>query len=116
MTNGTKCSILLNVKANSFTEYNGGESVKNQAYRMTLLFDFYGEMLTDRQKLTRALDAGVPVFVSECGLCDASGSGGVDQASAQAWFDLMNSRGVSFAAWSLCNKNETASLIRSDCS
>ena len=24
--------------------------MKNQAYRMTLLFDFYGEMLTDRQK------------------------------------------------------------------
>lgn len=24
--------------------------MKNQAYRMALLFDFYGEMLTDRQK------------------------------------------------------------------
>lgn len=24
--------------------------MKNQAYRMSLLFDFYGEMLTDRQK------------------------------------------------------------------
>ncbi len=24
--------------------------MKNQAYRMTLLFDFYGDMLTDRQK------------------------------------------------------------------
>ncbi len=24
--------------------------MKNQAYRMTLLFDFYGEMLTERQK------------------------------------------------------------------
>ena len=24
--------------------------MKNQAYRMTMLFDFYGEMLTERQK------------------------------------------------------------------
>ncbi len=24
--------------------------MKNQAYRMTMLFDFYGDMLTDRQK------------------------------------------------------------------
>ena len=24
--------------------------MKNQTYRMTMLFDFYGEMLTDRQK------------------------------------------------------------------
>ena len=24
--------------------------MKNQTYRMTMLFDFYGEVLTDRQK------------------------------------------------------------------
>jgi len=24
--------------------------MKNQAYRMTMLFDFYGDVLTDRQK------------------------------------------------------------------
>ena len=24
--------------------------MKNQTYRMTMLFDFYGELLTDRQK------------------------------------------------------------------
>ena len=29
---------------------HGGELVKNQAYRMALLFDFYGDVLTDRQK------------------------------------------------------------------
>lgn len=28
----------------------GGGNLKNQAYRMALLFDFYGDMLTDRQK------------------------------------------------------------------
>lgn len=30
--------------------YRGGTDVKNQTYRMTMLFDFYGEILTDRQK------------------------------------------------------------------
>ncbi len=80
-------------------------------------FHFYAATHKDsyRQKVKKALDGGVPVFVSECGLCDASGGGGVDTASAQAWFDLLNENGVSFVAWSLCNKNETASLIRSDC-
>ena len=28
----------------------GGGFVKNQAFRMALLFDFYGDVLTDRQK------------------------------------------------------------------
>ncbi len=80
-------------------------------------FHFYAATHKDsyRQKVERALDAGVPVFVSECGLCDASGGGGVDAASAQAWFELLNRRGVSFVAWSLCNKNETAALLRPDC-
>jgi len=32
----------------NFTE--GGIPVKNQTYRMTMLFDFYGDILTDRQR------------------------------------------------------------------
>ena len=39
------------VKFYNFTLFRqGGRIVKNQAYRMALLFDFYGDMLTDRQK------------------------------------------------------------------
>lgn len=30
--------------------YRGGATVKNQTYRMTMLLDFYGEVLTQRQK------------------------------------------------------------------
>lgn len=80
-------------------------------------FHFYAATHKEpyRRKVEKALDAGVPVFVSECGLCDASGSGAVDTASAQAWFDLLNEREVSFVAWNLSNKNETAALIRPDC-
>ena len=40
--------IILVVKANNFTER--GIRLKNQTYRMTMLFDFYGEILTERQK------------------------------------------------------------------
>ena len=40
--------INVVVKDYDFTEEAMG--VKNQTYRMTMLFDFYGEVLTDRQK------------------------------------------------------------------
>lgn len=68
-----------------------------------------------RNKLTYALDNGVPVFVSECGICDASGNGGIDYGAAQEWLELLNSRGVSFIAWNLSNKNESSALIQSWC-
>lgn len=64
-----------------------------------------------REKLTRALDASVPAFVSECSITDASGNGSIDGESAAAWLELLNGRNVSFVAWSLSNKNETSALI-----
>lgn len=80
-------------------------------------FHFYAATHKEsyRQKVKNALAAGVPVFVSECGLCDASGNGSVDEVSAREWFSLLKEENISFMAWSLCNKNETAALIKPDC-
>lgn len=69
-----------------------------------------------RGNLEKALKDGLPVFVSECSICDASGNGGIDEKSAQAWVDLMDRYDVSFVAWAVSNKNETAALISSNCS
>ncbi|MDE5892940.1 MAG: glycoside hydrolase family 5 protein [Acetatifactor sp.] len=69
-----------------------------------------------RRSLEDALKGGVPVFVSECSICDASGNGGIDEKSAAAWVELMDKYDVSFVAWALSNKNETAALINSSCS
>lgn len=68
-----------------------------------------------RNKMIAALDAGIPVFISECSICDASGNGGIDYGSADAWFSLLNERGISYIAWSLSNKSETSALINSWC-
>jgi predicted DNA-binding protein YlxM (UPF0122 family) len=40
--------LIAVVKLHSFTGKEFG--MKNQTYRMTMLFDFYGELLTERQK------------------------------------------------------------------
>lgn len=69
-----------------------------------------------RDRMAAAVDAGLPVFVSEFGICDASGNGAVDYQSADAWVSLMDSLDVSFVCWNLSNKNESSALFRPDCS
>ncbi|MBU5429458.1 cellulase family glycosylhydrolase [Kineothrix sp. MSJ-39] len=68
-----------------------------------------------RNKMVSAVEAGTPVFVSEYGLCDASGNGGNDLGQAQSWIDTMDQEGISYAVWSFCNKEETSALIASSC-
>lgn len=69
-----------------------------------------------RGKLTKAINAGVPVFVTECSITDASGNGAVDYDSANQWLKLLNDNDISFVAWSLSNKDESSALIKPGCS
>lgn len=68
-----------------------------------------------RDRLQGAVEAGLPVLVSEFGICDASGSGAVDLASADAWVDLMDSLDVSYVCWNLSNKDESSALFKPGC-
>lgn len=79
---------------------------------------FYADTHRDslRSTLKKAVSAGLPVFVSEFGICDASGNGAVNTAQADLWIQTLNQYGISYVAWSLCNKAESASLIQSGCS
>lgn len=76
---------------------------------------FYAATHTDalRQTMTSVIDAGLPVFVSEYGICDASGNGSIDEAQANAWVQVMDEYKVSYVAWNISNKNETSAIIKS---
>ncbi|MCI8359838.1 MAG: cellulase family glycosylhydrolase [Clostridiales bacterium] len=78
---------------------------------------FYAATHTDslRQEMTAAIQSGLPVIVSEFGICDASGSGSIDQAQAAKWMSLLDQYKVSRIAWNLSNKNETSAMIASGC-
>jgi endoglucanase len=69
-----------------------------------------------RNKMTAAIAKGLPIFVTEYGICDASGSGGIDEASANTWMALLDQYHVSSCIWNLSNKSETSALISSGCS
>ncbi len=68
-----------------------------------------------RNTMTAAIDAGLPIFVTEYGICDASGNGAIDENQANQWVSTMNSYGVSYVAWNLSNKGETSAMINSGC-
>ncbi len=68
-----------------------------------------------RNKLSLAVEGGLPVFVTEFGICDASGNGRIDYESADQWVALMDSLDVSYICWNLSNKNEASALFKPDC-
>ena len=82
-------------------------------------FHFYASESSHNQWLTAkigtAIDKGLPVFVSEFGLSEASGNGNVDLNKAAEWMKRCDDRNVSYCVWSLCNKNESSALIKSSC-
>lgn len=68
-----------------------------------------------RNRMASAVDAGLPIFVSEFGICDASGNGAIDEASADQWLATMDELGVSRVMWNLSNKDESSAMIQSGC-
>lgn len=68
-----------------------------------------------QKKLTDALAEGVPVFVSEFGICTASGDGMYDIENADEWLDICDENNVSYACWAMSNSQESAAFFKTDC-
>lgn len=65
-----------------------------------------------RDRIKAALSAGLPIFVSEWGTSDASGSGGVFEEESLKWLDFMQQNGISWCNWSYCDKQETSAALQ----
>ncbi len=68
-----------------------------------------------RNTMVDAVKSGLPVFVSEYGICDASGSGAIDKKQADRWIRVMNRYQISYVAWNLSNKDETSAILKPGC-
>ena len=66
-----------------------------------------------RNKALKALRAGLPLFVTEWGTCNANGGGPIDAESTRQWMDFMREWHLSHCNWGLYDKRETASIVRS---
>lgn len=81
-------------------------------------FHFYAATHGDsyRQKVQAAIQKGLPVFVSEFGISESSGNGRIDKNEANKWMQFLKKNKISYVCWSLCNKNESCSLLKNSCS
>ena len=86
--------------------------------RVLYTLHFYAATHYDdvQKKMTDAIEAGTPVFVTEFGICSASGQAPFDEANADKWIELCDKNNVSFACWSMSNKDEGASYFVPSCS
>lgn len=84
-------------------------SYKNVMYA----FHFYAATHAGlRSNVENCVAQGLPVFVSEFGTCDASGGGANDFNETQKWLSYFDKQGLSYCNWSICNKDETCSVLR----
>ena len=79
-------------------------------------FHFYASDPGHQDKLmakaNNALQAGLPLFVTEWGVGEANGNGIFDKEKTDKWLNWMESHQLSWANWSLADKKETTSILK----
>ena len=82
----------------------------NTMYALHFYSGTHKEYLRDKAK--RAMENGVPIFISEFGVSAADGNGGVYIDEANNWFNFIDKYNLSYINWSLADKNESSALLK----
>lgn len=82
----------------------------NTMYTLHYYAASHKQELRDIAKI--ALDAGVPLFVTEYGITEYSGDGFVDEAEARIWWDFLDENQISWCNWSIADKEESSAAVR----
>ena len=65
-----------------------------------------------RNKAQTAINNGIALFVTEFGTVEASGDGDVNEGATDAWFTFLDQNSIGYCNWSLFDKDEGASALR----
>ncbi len=82
----------------------------NVVYALHFYAATHREWLQDTY--SNAIKAGLPVFVSEFGICSADGNGNIDKDFANKWIKLLDKNNTSYCMWNISNKAEASSIIK----
>lgn len=65
----------------------------------------------EREYAKYAIDKGLCLFVSECGMTPASGDGELSPNEFKTWVSFLDKYSISYVYWSLSNKNEGSAIL-----
>ncbi len=65
-----------------------------------------------RDRTDAAINAGLPVFISESAGMEATGDGPINQKAWNDYIDWMESRKLSWITWSVSDKDESCSILK----
>lgn len=67
-----------------------------------------------RNDIDTLREKNIAVFVSECGITDASGDGDIYEDQFREWITFLDERKISWIFWSFSNKDEESSVLNPD--
>ena len=77
---------------------------------------FYADTHKDwlRERVENCINMGLPVFISEFNICDASGRGNVNVDEGNKWYNLIDKYNLSYMCWSLANNPDSCCVFSVD--
>jgi len=81
----------------------------NIMYTLHFYAGTHGQEFMEMTKF--AVEKGLPVFVTECGTTQSSGSGGVYEKEFINWLVFLKKYGISWVNWSVTNKGEDSGVL-----
>ncbi|MGL1902121.1 MAG: glycoside hydrolase family 5 protein [Fibrobacterales bacterium] len=88
------------------------ESPLDQFENIGYTIHFYADSHREELRMVGdvALASNLPLMATEYGTVHASGGGSPNFEETEIWYDWMDERGISWAAWAINDKDETSSI------
>ena len=90
------------------------EGYDNLIYTVHFYAATHKQSLRDRSNY--ALSKGIPIFISESAGMESSGNGPINYEEWHRWIDWMKENKISWVSWSVSDKNETCSMLKTSAS
>lgn len=92
------------------------EVVNNEVNDNNVAYTLHYYAATHKKELRaiaqKALDANIPIFVTEFGVTEATGDGFVDAEEAAIWWKFLDDNSISWCNWSIADKEESSASLK----